>query len=151
MWNKRSVDTRFNDFLKDKAHVWTGMDTAEYVEVDRHRALASLPGYKQGPASSPDEIDLDGEESKILGKKMEGFEDYEFGHGMKRFFKFDKDCKKNPHRARLLMLRCESEPWQVTLALSRALLTLFRKLRIPSHSRHRRNEEAIRSDRIFPR
>ena len=75
--------------MKEKAHVWTGMETNEYDEVERHRALDSLPAYKKGPADSPD-IGIDGDESKILGKTMEGYPD--FGHSMKKFWKFDRDC-----------------------------------------------------------
>jgi hypothetical protein len=81
---------RFADFLKEKAHVWTGLETTEFDEVERRRALDSMPGYKQGPATCPDETWMDGDESKILGKTMEGFP--EFGHAMRKFWKFDKDC-----------------------------------------------------------
>ena len=86
------ADRSFEQFLRDKAHLWTGMDTTEYDEVEQHRALATLPGAPQGnPAASPDEIGLDGEEAKLLGRTKDGYP--EFGHGMLKYWKFDKDCE----------------------------------------------------------
>jgi hypothetical protein len=102
----------FAAFLRDKAHVWTGLDTTEYKEVERHRALESLPGYQQGPAQSPDEIGMDGEEEKVLGRKVKGYPD--FGHNMKQYFKFDKDCKHARSEAGaygLTLCRRQHEPW----------------------------------------
>lgn len=69
------------------------MQTTEFEEVDRHRALASLPGYKKGPALSPDSEGMDGEEEKILGRTMEGYPD--FGRDMRKYWKFDKDCESS--------------------------------------------------------
>jgi len=81
----------FEEFMKEKAHLWVGKSTTEFDEVERHRALATLPGTPHGhPAKSPDEIGLDGDESKIIGKTAEGFPD--FGHNMLQYFRFNKGC-----------------------------------------------------------
>ncbi len=69
--------------------MWTGMETDQYDEVERNRALKSLPGYRKGPAESPD-VGLDGEEEKIMGRTMEGYPD--FGHDMLKYWKFEKTC-----------------------------------------------------------
>ena len=87
----------FEDFMKEKAHLWIGKSTTEYDEVERHRALATLPGTPHGhPAKSPDEIGLDGDESKIVGKTAEGLPD--FGHNMLQHFRSHKGCTyTSPH------------------------------------------------------
>jgi len=88
----KALTTSFEEFMKEKAHLWVGKSTTEYDEVERHRALAELGGTPHGhPAKSPDEIGLDGDESKIVGKTAEGFPD--FGHNMLQYFRFNKGCK----------------------------------------------------------
>lgn len=68
------------------------MHTTEYDEVEQHRALATLPDAPQGkPALSPDATGMDGEEAKVLGRTMKGYPD--FGHGMSKYWKFNKDCE----------------------------------------------------------
>ena len=71
----------FDDFIGDKASVWTGTETTEYDEIDRHHAFRNLLG---GPANGI------GDEREIDGKRMKGFPD--FGHEMLKYWKLHPKC-----------------------------------------------------------
>ena len=75
--------------------MWTGANTTEYDEVDRHRALQTLPGVRRDDEFqiSKDTED-DGDESRISGRKAEGYPD--FGHAMLDYFQFENGCKLPP-------------------------------------------------------
>ena len=78
----------FADFTRDKASVWTGTDTAEYDEIDRHHAFRNLLGTNHDRVNGP--ADESGDESHIEGKRMKGFPD--FGRNMLKFWKLHPDC-----------------------------------------------------------
>jgi hypothetical protein len=81
----------FDQFLKDRAHLWLSLDTNEFDEVERARALKTMPGVDYDPSTTPDTDDEDGRESKIKGRTVEGKPD--FGHNMLKYWGFAKDCK----------------------------------------------------------
>ncbi|ORX40856.1 pyridoxal phosphate-dependent transferase [Kockovaella imperatae] len=67
----------FEDFLRDKAHLWTGSETSEFFEdsAKYHNPNAAV----QDSAS----------EVIIAGQKVEGYPD--FGHGMLKFWLFPRE------------------------------------------------------------
>lgn len=72
--------------------MWTGANTTEYDEVDRHRALQHLPGVrKDDEFQISKDTEDDGDESRISGRKVEGYPD--FGHAMLDYFQFKDGCK----------------------------------------------------------
>ncbi|GFZ51325.1 LOW QUALITY PROTEIN: hypothetical protein JCM24511_09085 [Saitozyma sp. JCM 24511] len=79
----------FEQFLKDRAHLWLSLDTNEFDEVERARALKTMPGVDYDPSTTPDTDDEDGRESKIKGRTVEGKPD--FGHNMLKYWGFAKD------------------------------------------------------------
>lgn len=97
--------------MKDKAKYWVSANTTEYDEVDRHRALETLPvGTGMAHGSEQEQVmsmeDRDGEEDRVIGSKMDGYPD--FGHGMLEHFQFEEGCKSHipPHTS--FSLRDES-------------------------------------------
>ena len=69
-------------------------DTTEYDDVDRHRALETMPAVSSSGEAVPERDDGHGEESKVSGGKMDGYPD--FGHGMLKDFQFEDGCKSLP-------------------------------------------------------
>lgn len=67
------------------------LDTNEFDEVERARALKTMPGVDYNPSATPDTDDLDGRESRIKGRTVEGKPD--FGHNMLKYWGFAKDCE----------------------------------------------------------
>jgi hypothetical protein len=83
----------FDQFLKDRAHLWLSLDTNEFDEVERARALKTMPGVDYNPSSTPDTDDEDGRESKIKGRTVEGKPD--FGHNMLKYWGFADGCESS--------------------------------------------------------
>ena len=86
----RELKRSISDFLEDRAQVWTGLDTTEFDEVERHRAVSDMPGRRDGRARTPEIFDGDGDESLLEGRTMEGFPD--FGREMRKYWAFDENC-----------------------------------------------------------
>jgi hypothetical protein len=86
--------------MRDKARYWVSADTTEYDEVDRHRALETMPAGdldrfdRRELDVEPSGGNRDGEEGKVKGGKVDGYS--EFGHDMLEHFQFEEGCKSDP-------------------------------------------------------
>jgi hypothetical protein len=83
--------------MRDKARYWVSADTSEYDEVDRHRALETMPAGdldrsdREESDVEPSGGNRDGEEGKVKRGKVDGYPD--FGHEMLEHFQFEEGCE----------------------------------------------------------
>jgi hypothetical protein len=79
--------------MRDKAKYWVSTNTTEYDEVDKHRALETMPAVASTSEDDQEEEGEleDGDEHKVVGKKVDGYPD--FGRAMLSEFGFENGCK----------------------------------------------------------
>nr|XP_018259566.1 uncharacterized protein I303_07634 [Kwoniella dejecticola CBS 10117]OBR81724.1 hypothetical protein I303_07634 [Kwoniella dejecticola CBS 10117] len=82
----------FENYMRAKESTWKNLPEEYFTDVERQRAIGNEPGaagegYSSGV--SMDDLDADGEESKIVGKTVRGFP--EFGRGMREHWGFAED------------------------------------------------------------
>jgi hypothetical protein len=71
--------------------LWVSANTTEYDEVDRHRALQTMPSVRADEMHDSQDAEGDGDEALITGRVAEGYPD--FGHGMLDHFQFEEGCE----------------------------------------------------------
>ncbi|WWC92518.1 uncharacterized protein L201_007477 [Kwoniella dendrophila CBS 6074] len=80
----------FEDYMKAKESTWKDLPEDYFTDVEHQRAIKNEPGALglEGDSSSvgTDDVDADGEESKIVGRTSKGFPD--FGRGMRKYWGF---------------------------------------------------------------
>nr|XP_019007744.1 uncharacterized protein I206_07378 [Kwoniella pini CBS 10737]OCF46525.1 hypothetical protein I206_07378 [Kwoniella pini CBS 10737] len=82
----------FEDYMRAKESTWKDLPEDYFTDVERQRAIGNEPGAAgEGHTSSvgTDDLDADGEESRIIGRTEEGFPD--FGKDMLKYWAFDEN------------------------------------------------------------